>query len=168
MNETQNTSPRPQNRRRKLLLVSGIVGALAVSSVAVAGPGFGGRGGFGRLFKMIQRLDLTEEQEVLAVRLHRQIRAERKEIRQGMKGQMQTVIAELEKENPDPAKLHGMADQITAQMNKSMHGTIDKYLQLHSTLSESQRKEMVDTMRQHMDRSKKRRGRRGKRGRFQE
>src|SRR5688572_30285228 len=101
-----------------LALTAGVIvlaGGLSVA--AFAHPGGGGGRGFHRGGKMIgmpgmrmlalaESLDLTEEQEVAAVRMRRSIREEAKLNHQQMQGAFSEVLAELEKPNPDPAKLH--------------------------------------------------------------
>lgn len=153
-------------RNKKLILATTVVASLALAGAAIAHPGGGrgrgpGGGPFGmKLMRLVHKLDLTEEQEVKAVRLRRQLREEHKASKLDRKQLMTDVAAELKKPQPDAQKLHGIADQMLARMNKMTHSAIDKFLELHATLTPDQRAELADGM----ERRAKRKGRKGRRG----
>lgn len=148
--------------KKPLLITTGLL-ALGISAAAFAGPGHGFKRGFGggpmRLLHLAETLDLTEEQEVKAIRMRRAIRKEMKANRQQMRASFDTVLAELEKPNPDPAKLHTLVDEATQRMNKVMHGSVDEYLELHKTFSAEQRQKLVERAREIKAHRKGRRGR---------
>ncbi len=152
---------------RTALIASSVVAALALGGVALAGPhrgrgGGGGGMGFGfRLMKIVRHLDLTEEQEVKAVRLRHQLKTEMKAMKGDREQTMKTVAAELKKPTPDAAKLHGIADQMITRMGKMTHATIDKFLELHATFTPEQREKLGT----HLERRAERRERRRQRDR---
>lgn len=154
--------------KKPLLILSGLL-ALGLSAVAFAGPGHGFRRFGGppmmRLLHLAERLDLTEEQEVKAVRMRRAIRKEVKANRQQMRASYDALLLELEKQNPDPAKLHRMVDDATKRINKVMHTSVDEYLEFHKTLSDEQRQTLVDEARDMRKHRKQRRERFGPGGR---
>jgi Spy/CpxP family protein refolding chaperone len=121
-------------------ITSGVIVAGGLSAVAFAHPpGLPGM----RMLSMAQRLDLSEEQEVAAVRMRRAIREEAQQNREEMKAAFDEVLKELEKPNPDPAKMHRLVDDASARMTKVAHSSVDKYLEFHRTLTPEQRKELV-------------------------
>ena len=151
-----------KNLKKPILFASGLIAALGISAFAFAGPPHGGgghgfkRGGGGmmgmHLMHLAERLNLTEQQEVQAVRMRRAIRKQAKANKQEMRDAFKSVLLELEKENPDPAKLHKLVDDATARMNKLGHASVDEYLEFHRTLSVEQRQELVDSARLRMER----------------
>ena len=148
-----------KNLKRGVVVVAA-AGLLAVSGLAVAGPGPGGWGfGFGpHLMRLAHRLNLTEEQEIQAVRARRAFRKDAKALHEQLRSMRGEVAAELAKPEPDAAKLHGLADQMMRQMNKTAHGSIDRFLELHRTLTPEQR----ETLSEHIAKGPDRRGRRGR------
>lgn len=135
---------------RKKLLVGGvaIAAALAVGSAAYArhrGPGGPGFGGFG-FHRILWTLDLTEEQEISAVRLMRQTREERQALREGHAARMATLKAELAAETPNAERLHEMLDEMARERTQLGHSAIDRFLELHATLSGDQRNELVEKL----------------------
>jgi Spy/CpxP family protein refolding chaperone len=153
----------PSPSKKHLLIVASVVGALALGGVALAGPHKGRRGGPGggpglgfRLMRMVRHLDLTEEQEVKAVRLRHQMKEEMQAGKVDRPAQMKAVATELAKPTPDAAKLHGIADQMLARMSKMTHAAIDKFLELHATFTPEQREKLG----KRLERRAERRGRR--------
>jgi hypothetical protein len=133
-----------------LLLIGGL------SAAAHAGGGHKGGGRFHRgggmmpgmfLMHLAERLDLTEEQEVAAVRMRRSIREEAKQNRAEMQAAFDGVLVELEKPAPDATRLHRLVDEASARMTKLAHSSIDQYLKFHGTLSAEQRQGLVDEAR---------------------
>ena len=131
-----------------------VVGMLAIAGTATA-KGFGG--GF-PMMRVLRHLDLTEEQEVQAVRMRRAMREQFKATRTQMAATMDLVKAELAKENPNADVLHNAIDTAAKQMKSSMHNGVDQFLVLHKTFTPEQRAELVEMM----DKLKERRGRRGR------
>jgi Spy/CpxP family protein refolding chaperone len=141
--------------RKFLALATGTVLLIGgLSAAAFAGDGHKGGGRFFhkgggmlpgmRLMHLAERLDLTEEQEVAAVRMRRAIREEAKLNRAEMQGAFDEVIAELQKPEPNAAKLHQLVDEATARMTKVAHSSVDKYLEFHRTLTPEQRQTLVE------------------------
>jgi Spy/CpxP family protein refolding chaperone len=151
--------------KKRLVFATTMIAALALTGAAFAHGGGGprGRGGMGggigmKLMRAVKHLDLTEEQEVKAVRLRRQMREERQAGKLDHQAMMKDVAAELRKERPDARKLHGIADQVIARMTKMTHSAIDRFLELHATFSPDQRAKLGEM-------TEKRANRKGKRGR---
>lgn len=160
--DTMNDTHRPKNHLKTGLVAAGVVAAMAISGAALAGGGHRGGGGPGFGFmRMIRQLDLTEEQEVKAVRLRHQMKEERKAGKADREAMMKTVATELRKPTPDAAKLHGLADTMMARMSQMTHSTIDKFLELHKTFTPEQREKLGKGIERRAER-KERRGRRAR------
>ena len=143
---------------KTIVTVGALVGALAIAGTATA-QGFGRGGGF-PMMKMLRRLDLTEEQEIQAVKIRRAMREQRKAARSQMKAAMEQARLELSKESPDPQVLHAAVDQATEQMKASMHSAVDQFLALHKTFTPEQREQLNRMMERMKDRHERRRHRR--------
>lgn len=157
------------NRKTKYaFLATALVSVLGFSGAAIAGHGgprhgHGGHGGgmfAARLFKMVRALDLTEEQEVKAVRLRRQTREEMKAFRKQMKPQMKAAMKEISKENPNREQLHGTVDRMIDGMRKIAHASVDRFLELQATFSPEQRQVIADRVERMEKRREKRQERR--------
>jgi Spy/CpxP family protein refolding chaperone len=123
-----------------------IVAALALGTAAYAGHRGGGFGPGGRGFgvhRIVRSLDLTEAQEVLAVRLMRQLREERRAMRASHLAELQSLKAEVASSQPDAERLHALLDQMAKERTQFAHEAVDKFLELHATLSAEQRAELV-------------------------
>ena len=143
------------------LAAGALVGVLAIGGSATA-HGFG-RGGHGfPMMRVLRHLDLTEAQEIQAVKIRRALRAQHKAARAQMDATMNNVRAELGKANPNAQVLHGAVDQAMDQMKAGLHTAVDQFLVLHQTLTPEQRAKLI----QAMDRMKKRRDKHM--GRFQQ
>ena len=104
--------------RRWLAGGAAVAAALVLGTAAYAGHRGGGfgHGGHGFGFHRIMRsLDLTEEQEVLAVRLKRQLREEREAMRASHQAELQTIKAEVASVQPDAERLHALLDQMAKE-----------------------------------------------------
>jgi Spy/CpxP family protein refolding chaperone len=144
-------------KNKKRILIASSLAALLIGASAVAvakSPGFGhgkhgpmGGGPGMRLLHLAETLDLTEQQEVMAVRVRRTLREEMKANKDQMKGTFDEVLLELERPEPDTAKLHRLVDDISTRMTKVAHLSVDEYMKLHRTLSEEQRQQLVDRAR---------------------
>lgn len=125
----------------------GIAAALAVltaGGAAFARPDGMPKGMPGMAFlRMLGDLDLTEAQELQAVRARRLVRDEMKEAHEATAASMGRVIAELEKPAPDAGAIHGVADEALGRLQKIVHLAIDQYLALHATFSPEQRQQVA-------------------------
>ncbi len=130
-------------RMKKIVLASSLaVVMLAGAATAFARPGGpGGSGGFPGMFMMrlFGDLDLTEQQELQAIRARRAIKEQAQQAREESSVQIGQAIDELGKANPDSQKLHGLADQAIARFTKVAHSAIDQMLAIHATLSPEQK-----------------------------
>ena len=146
-------------RSNKGIVTAGaLVGVLAIAGTATA-QGFGRGGGF-PMMKMLRHLDLTEEQEIQAVKIRRAMREQRKAARMQMKTAMEQAQLELAKDNPDPQVLHAAVDKAAEQMKASMHTAVDQFLALHKTFTPEQREELSRMMERMKERRERRRERR--------
>jgi len=145
---TTNKTPKSSIRR---WLTGGVTlaAALAIGTAAYAGHrgrGFGHGGpGFG-LHRIMRTLDLTEEQEVLAVRLSRQLREEREAMREAHRAELEIIKAEVASAKPDAERLHGLLDRMAQDRTRFAHAAVDKFLELHATLTAEQRAELVSKL----------------------
>lgn len=130
---------------KKWMLAGGaIVLALTVGTAAYAHHRGGGGGFGGHVFhRVLRNLDLTEEQEVMAVRLMREMREEGRVQREAHRAELEALRAQLGVEQPDATRLHAMLDEEAQARTKLGHQAIDRFLEFHATLSAEQRAELV-------------------------
>jgi len=148
--------------RNKLIATFGIVSMLGLGGAALARPpggpgggpgGHGGPGGgiFGmlgpRFGKLLQKLELTEQQEDLLFEVRQDMRKQRKTGRQAHLQTLDTVIAELDKPQPDAAKIKKAIDANIEQMRKNMYSGVDGFMRFHQSLDAKQRQELVHQLR---------------------
>lgn len=151
------STPNKHPLQRRIFLGLGaaaIIGTLGFAGTAMARPGghFPGMG----LMRLLSRMDLTEQQEVKAVRLRRAMADEAEQSRKEVHQLVATAIPELEKAQPDARKLHGLVDQISEKMSKVAHSAIDKYLELHATFTPEQRQTLVESAKTFHERAERR------------
>ena len=145
------------------LAIGALVGSVGLASEASAHNGCsGGRGDFGarKLLRLMHDIDLTEEQELKAVRLRRQLRKMHKANRAAMRSDMDAMMSELEKPNPDSAVIRGTVERAMERMQKGAQQAVDAFLELHATLTPEQRaevRERVGEIRERMERRQERR-----------
>lgn len=145
------SSSDPQNPRRRRfgLALGALAGGLGLASIAHARP-FGGHGpghgphGFGRGFlRLIERLDLTEAQEVEAVRLRRALREEGQKLREATSAELRAIAAEMKKETPDRDAIHRRLDAAAERMRGMAHVAADAVLDFHAKLTPAQKAEVA-------------------------
>ena len=151
------------NHRKKITV--GITGFLL--TVAVCGLAFAGQGqqkrhraGFGgmigpRIFKTLRAIDLTPEQDKIAVKMRNELRNKRKAVKKENQAQAKEVLRELKKPTPDAKRLHALAAARMRQRQEMMHTSIDRFLSLHATMSDAQRAEFVLRLTQQHDRTRR-------------
>lgn len=159
--------------KTRLTLLTALVGTLALGGTALARPGGGhghrghGGGPAARFVKMIERLDLTEEQEVRAVRLRRQLRKERKALRPQMQQARKTMMAEMAKDTPNASAIEAAMDRMAALRQQQAKRSLAAVLELHATLTPAQKaklREHLERMDKKMDERRERKMRRGRGG----
>ena len=146
-----------------LILSAGVLaGLLAAGSLADARP-FGPRraGGFfgGRMMRVFHDLDLTEQQELQAVRLARALREDAKAARRATRADMQTAAEELKKPSPDRQKLHALVDAAVERFREMAHARVDGALDFHAQLSPEQKAEVARRIERRQARAERRRAR---------
>ncbi len=142
------------------MIAGALVGVMAVAGTATAQGGFGRGRGF-PMMRVLRHLNLTEEQEVQAVRMRRAMREHRKASRVRMEAALEAVKVELAKPNPDPQVLRRAVDDAAEQMKSGMHKAVDQFLKLHSTFDEEQREQLVRIMDKAKERHQRQRRRFG-------
>ncbi len=156
MNTEQITTQPAKKRSKKRtgLIIGGILaGVLALGGVALA-EGGGPKGwGHGRmpgmaLMRAMERLDLSDQQELQLIKIRKNLHQQGKEARQDMAASVSQVLDEIEKPNPDAQRIHGIADQAIQRFSKIVHSGIDQLLAFHQTLSPDQRSTLVQTVRE--------------------
>jgi uncharacterized membrane protein len=143
----------------KGLVLGGVLaGLLLVGAGGVAFAGqFGGHGGGGphgwggpmALMQLVNRLDLSDQQELQLIKIRKSMHQEGKQARQEMQANISQIADELEKPAPNASKIHGVADQAMQRFSKVVHGAIDQFLTLHATLTPDQRETLVQSIREH-------------------
>ncbi|MEL6186923.1 MAG: periplasmic heavy metal sensor [Myxococcota bacterium] len=134
---------------RPIALTAGVVaGALALAGFADARPGHH-RGGSGHgpqrmFFKAMERLDLTEAQEVELVRMRRALREEAKSVRSSMRDSHQTLLAEMKKPTPNREEIKAIVKSGAAQRAQMAERFIDRALDFHALLSADQKTKLVE------------------------
>lgn len=98
------------------------------------------------LMRVFGDLDLTEQQELKAIRIRRSLKEQAQASHEEMRGQFDAVIGELQKPNPDATKLHSIVDEAIKRMQKIAHSAVDQYLDLHQTLSPEQRATLIERL----------------------
>lgn len=142
-------NPVSPKRRRALAAVAVLTGALGLAGLAQAGPFGGGHGHpgggfFGRgLARLMDRLDLTEAQEVAAVRMRRSLREEGRTLRQQNRADVQAMMVELKNETPNPEAVHARIDATLTRMRERAHRVADEVLRFHATLDADQKAELA-------------------------
>lgn len=163
MNKLIKSLPTSRRLRGLGLGAAVLLGAVALAGIADARPGHGkrGHGGpgmFGRtFFKMVQHLDLSEEQEVAAVRLRRSMREEMKSIREGMRTDMSAIADEMKKTTPDRQRIHQLLDAVNARKQQMAHTMADKALDFHANLTPDQKAEVAKIIEERQARHAERR-----------
>lgn len=165
----------PSNRtpsrfsRRRLALGAGALAALiglgGLVSAADARPWGHHRGphhgGFfaGRMLHLVHELDLTEEQELEAVRMRRALREQGRAARKATVEDLRAAADELKKVTPDRDRLHGLVDQSIERMRKLAHAAVDRFLDFHAQLTPEQKAEVSERITEAQARMDKRRAR---------
>ena len=137
--------------RTTRLLLAALGASVALGGIAIAGPGFGPRhgppGGFSmHLMLAFEQLELTEAQEELVVRQHLKNRKQRSAMHEQMRADKEALTAELEKATPDRARIHALVDQTAERMKQHAHEHVDQLLDLHQTLTETQRAQLIEQL----------------------
>jgi hypothetical protein len=145
------------NRPSKRLIFSlALISTLAIGGVAMAQAGGGFFGMPGQRFaRVLEKLNLSDQQENLALDIRDEIHRQGKGMRQQHQVAMETVITELEKPKPDAQKLNALADQQIDNLRKMVHVGIDKFLTLHATFSDQQRRDFSAELRHMQDMAKR-------------
>lgn len=132
------------------LLLAAVGASVALGGIAIAGPGFGPHGPPGafpmHLMHILDRLELTEAQEEILVRNHLKNRRARGELREQMRADRDKLAAELEKASPDRALVHALVEQNAERMKQRAHARVDQLLDLHQSLNETQRAQLVEEL----------------------
>lgn len=140
-------------------LVLGVAAlTLGTAGWALAGPHghHGGRGGPGvgrALHRLIRVVDLTEEQEVMAVRLSRSIREDAEAARKEHRAKMIAIARKVAGGETDPGELHALVDSLGQARNAMGHRVVDAFLQLEGTFTDAQREELEDVVDRWLERS---------------
>lgn len=144
----KNANDERRRSARGRWILGGATLALALGVGAAAHASHRGGGGLHGLgfHRVLHDLDLTEDQEVMAVRLVRATREARRALREGQAARRATVEAQLASDTPDAARLHAMVDEVADERVALIHATIDRFLELHATMTPEQREQLVATI----------------------
>jgi hypothetical protein len=128
--------------KKKYLVAAGLaLGLVAIGGAAIARPDGMKGGGFpGKMMlRLFGDLNLSEQQELKAIRMRRALSEQGQQARQETFKSLEPAIAELGKAQPDARKMHLIADEAIARYAKIVHSAIDQAIDLHSTLTPEQR-----------------------------
>lgn len=152
------------NTTKRVLVAAGLaLGLVAMGGAAMARPGGkGGKGGFPGMvmMRLFGDLDLSEQQELKAIRMRRNLQEQGETARKETFKSLEPAIAELGKAQPDARKMHAIADEAIARYSKLVHSAIDQALDFHSSLTAEQRTTLVNRAQEIHDRREERMERR--------
>jgi Spy/CpxP family protein refolding chaperone len=152
-----------KNWRMRLLTLGCVGAALGTGGWALAhgphGPhrwGGGGGPGFG-LHRLVRHLDLTEEQEVLAVRVTRTLREDRKDMKDKHEARVREITEMLNQGTLEGARMHALVDEMAAERTAMAHRAVDAFLELEKTFTDDQRAQMREVLGRWTERMERRR-----------
>ncbi len=102
--------------------------------------------------KIAKHLDLDEQQKVKLVVVKNEVLVVRVESEQERKATMEEVIAQVQSERLDQAKLTRLFEQHQAGQTRLMQRVLPKLADWHATLRPEQKAEAVEHLRKWMDR----------------
>jgi Spy/CpxP family protein refolding chaperone len=154
MNTEQITTGQKSTKKRTSIIIGGVLaGVLALGGVALAQGG--GPNGWGRghipgmaLMRAMERLDLTDQQELQLIKIRKNLHQQGMDARQEMAASVSQVLDEVEKPAPDAQKIHSIADQAIQRFSKVVHSGIDQLIAFHQTLTTNQRATLVQSVRE--------------------
>ncbi len=153
--------------KKSLFLTPLFITALTLTA-AVAGPGSHCGGGFKgsagkRPHRMLEALDLTDQQKEQMKALHEEMSSVRKQHWQETKALRDKLREELEKENPDQNQIDAYIQQVGKQAETMARNRTDHLLKIKEVLTAEQFETLLDKERM-MQGCKRGRGRKGPRG----
>lgn len=102
--------------------------------------------------KIAKHLDLDEQQKAKLAAVKNEVLAARAESEQERKATMEEVIAQVQSERLDQAKLTRLFEQHQAGQTRLMQRVLPKLADWHATLRPEQKAEAVEHLRKWMDR----------------
>jgi len=159
----ENTQKCTRKRRGgKMALIAGtvITGLVATAFLVTS---CGGHHGFKRdpekMRKFVQwkvddtldDVDATESQKKQILAISDKIIRDFQQMHDAKDRDHEAILTELERDRPDAQYFHDLLDKRTAELNKLGHTTIDRMLQAWQVLDRSQRAELLEEIRDHID-----------------
>ncbi len=102
--------------------------------------------------KIAKHLDLDDQQKAKLMAVRDEMVAARAESQQEHKAIMEEVIAQVQSDRLDQAKLTQLMDRHQAEQKRVMQRVLPKVTEWHATLRPDQKKEAVEHIRKWMDR----------------
>jgi Spy/CpxP family protein refolding chaperone len=90
----------------------------------------------------LKKIGTTEEQQAKIGPVTDRIIADCGEVHKSGQGLRQKFVADLLRDNPDRAGLHGMVDEKAKEFTAFAHRTIDSLIEISATLTSGQRAEL--------------------------
>ncbi len=143
---------------KRLWMIPGLVAALTIGGVAIAGPGGG------QLRRAMTQLDLTEEQQTEVQAVFEEAKENRSDTRAELQAIGEQFKAELASDHPNASLLHDLVDQKTTIQTEIAHARIDDRLEVHAILTTEQRAELAEMMSERRERGRRGHRQRGERG----
>ncbi len=155
------TATKGEKMKVRTMVFGGLLGVLALGSVAVAGSGTRGMQSGEMMGRMLSQLELTEEQKVLVFDARQDLQALKQETRQ-TRATLKTEAADMLSTNSvDAERLHELVDEGTALMATSMHEGLDIMLGIYESLDNDQRAELTELVAEKRAEKEEGRSRRG-------
>ncbi len=102
--------------------------------------------------KIAKHLDLDDQQKAKLMAVRDEMVAARAESQQEHKAIMEDVIAQVQSERLDQAKLTQLMDRYQGEQKRVMQRVLPKVAEWHATLRPEQKAEAVEHLRKWMDR----------------
>lgn len=138
------------------------IGAVGtIGAQAAASPGLGhGR----HLARLIQQLDLTEDQQAQAAEIREAMQGHHEEMRAERESRRDEMLGLLGSASVDREQVHAEIDAKLAEQSTFMHDMADRFLDLHASLDDAQRATLVEQAEQAAERMEQHRSEHGERG----
>jgi Spy/CpxP family protein refolding chaperone len=128
---------------RKSSWIIAVISVLFFTSIAFAqqsGQGWGRRteGGQGRFGNIVKELKLSPEQQQQIVEQRKKEREQAQQIREKLKATRDELSRQLDKENPDKAKVYSLVSEMKELIGKRIEQKVDRILSLREILTPEQ------------------------------
>lgn len=143
---------------RKTIFATGFICVGAISTMgAQAMAGARASMGGANLARLLQNLDLTDEQQAQAEEIRQTMRTHKQAQRSERTERRDDLLDMLGDAQIDRDAVHAQIDAQAAEKLSFAHEMADMVIDLHATLDEGQREQLVETIAEGMERMEQRR-----------